>query len=130
MKNGGSPDRYLLSEVDKIRHIQESDWNYIIYNSEIINDSIYYLKHIDPSQSAILTKIHSLSNEGMAKIKWLRENRVKQNIVLVPYLFKKTDVVDARGNLLVDDCLKKLDKMILYICFCEVILNNMSEICF
>ena len=104
-----NPNRHNLTEDDKIKYIQRADWNYIINNSEIINDSIYYLKHIDPSQSAILTKIHSLSNEGMAKIKWLRENRVKQNIVLVPYLFKKSDVVDARGNLLVDDCLKNLD---------------------
>lgn len=102
-------DRHKLSEMEKIRYIQNSDWDYIINNSDIINDSIYYLKHIDPSQSNILTKIHSLDNEGMAKIKWLRENGVKQNIILVPYMFKKTDVVDANGNVLIDDCLKNLD---------------------
>ena len=98
-----------MSEYDKIKYIQKSDWNYIINNSEIINDSIYYLKQMDVRQSAILTKIHSSANEGVAKIRWLRDMGVKQSIILVPYMVKKTDMVDACGNILVDDCLKNLD---------------------
>lgn len=104
-----NPNRHSLSEFDKIKYIQNSDWNYIINNSEIINDSIYYLKQMDPNESAILTKIHSLSNEGVSKVRWLREQGVKQSIILVPYMVKKTDIVDASGNILVDDCLKNLD---------------------
>ena len=104
-----NPNRHSLLEIDKIRYIQNSDWNYIINNSEIINDSIYYLKQMDPSKTAILTKIHSSANEGFAKIKWLRAQDVKQSIILVPYMLKKTDMVDANGNILVDDCLKNLD---------------------
>jgi len=104
-----NPDRHKLSEYDKIKYIQKSDWNYIINNSEIINDSIYYLKQMDVRQSAILTKIHSSVNEGVAKIRWLRDMGVKQSIILVPYMVKKTDMVDASGNILVDDCLKNLD---------------------
>lgn len=104
-----NPNRHLLTEMDKIKYIQKSDWNYIINNSEIINDSIYYLKQMDPRQSAILTKIHSSANEGIAKIRWLRDKGVKQSIILVPYMAKKTDMVDACGNILIDDCLKNLD---------------------
>lgn len=104
-----NPDRHLLSEFDKIKYIQKSNWNYIINNSDIINDSIYYLQQMDPNQSSILTKIHSLDNEGIAKIRWLRDKGIKQSIILVPYAVKKTDVVDASGNILVDDSLKNLD---------------------
>ena len=104
-----NPNRHLLSEIDKIRYIQNSNWNYIINNSEIINDSIYYLKQMDPSRSAILTKIHTSANEGVAKIKFLREQGIKQSIILVPYMVKKTDMVAASGNILVDDSLRNLD---------------------
>jgi len=104
-----NPNRHSLPEIEKIKYIQNSDWNYIINNSEIINDSIYYLKQMDYNQSAILTKIHSLTNEGVAKIKWLKEKDVKQSIILVPFMVKKTDMVDACGNILIDDCLKNLD---------------------
>lgn len=104
-----NPKRHSLPEIEKIKYIQNSNWDYILNNSVIINDSIYYLKQMDLAQSTILTKIHSLNNEGVSKIKWLRAKGVKQNIILVPYKLKKTDVVDACGNTLIDDCLKNLD---------------------
>lgn len=104
-----NPDSLILPETEKIKYIQNKDWNYILNNSEIINDAIKYLNMMDPSKSFILTKVHSLRNEGMEKIKWLREKGVKQNVILVPYMLKKTDVVDAYGNILIDDCLKNLD---------------------
>ena len=103
------PNRHLLSEDVKEEYIQTRDWEYIVNNSEIINDSVYNLKYIDPSTSCILTKINSLYNEGSAKIRWARKNNIKQNIILVPYLFKKTDIVDAYGNTLIDDSLHNLD---------------------
>ncbi len=105
-----NPNRHSLPEIEKIRYIQNSNWEHIINDSEVINDSIYYLKHLDSSTSFILTKIHSLENEAKEKVKWLREKGVKQDVILVPYYFKKSDIVDARGNILVDDCLKNLDE--------------------
>ena len=33
---------------------------------------------------------------------------IKQNLILVPYYCKKTDMVDPDGNILVDDCLYNL----------------------
>ena len=102
-----NPDRHLLPESEKIKYIQNSDWNYIINNSDIINDSIYYLNNMDPSKTFILTKIHS-QFEGVQKIIWLRNNGVKQSVILVPYKLKKIDMVDAKDNILIDDCLKNL----------------------
>ena len=64
---------------------------------------------MDPTKSAILTKIHSLDNEAVAKIKWVRDNKIKQPVIFVPYPLKKTDVVDAKDSILVDDCLRNLD---------------------
>lgn len=103
------PNRHLLDERVKEEYIQTRDWNYILNNSEIINDSVYNLKYIDPSTSAILTKINSLYNEGSTKVKWIRDNNIKQNIILVPFQLKKTDIVDAKDNILIDDGLINLD---------------------
>ena len=104
-----NPNRHLLPGIEKIKYIQNSDWEYILYNSKVINDSLYYLKQMDLNTSFILTKVHSMNNEGCAKIQWLRNNKVKQGIILVPYCLKKTDIVNACGNTLIDDCLKNLD---------------------
>lgn len=98
-----------LSEMEKIRYVQEADWNYILNNSPVINDSIYYLKNIDFNSSVILTKVHSLTNEGSAKVNWIRRNGLKQSIILVPYDVKKSDMAMASGNILIDDCLRNLD---------------------
>ena len=104
------PDYKNLSEETKIKYIQSQDWNYIIKVSPVINDAIYYLKHMDPAKSAILTRVHSLSNEGAAKINWKKENNIKQSMIIVPYNVRKIDVVDARGNYLLDDGLWNLDE--------------------
>lgn len=98
-----------LSEIEKIRYVQEADWNYILNNSPVINDAIYYLKNIDFNSSVILTKVHSLTNEGSAKVNWIRRNGLKQSIILVPYDVKKSDMAMAGGNILIDDCLRNLD---------------------
>ena len=104
-----NPNRHLLPNEEKIKYVQRADWEYIINNSSVINDSIYYLKEMDPTKTAILTKIHSMENEGVAKIKWRNKNNIKQPIILVPYPVNKSDMVDARGNILIDDGLKNLD---------------------
>ena len=105
-----NPNRHLLPEIEKIKYIQRADWNSILKYSEVMNDSLYYLKHMDPNSSFILTKVHSLTNEGSSKIEWIRRQGIMQSVILVPYDMKKCDVVDAEGNILVDDCLKNLDE--------------------
>ena len=103
-------NHHKLSEREKIKYIQNSNWEHIINNSEIINDSIYYLSQMDPENSFILTKVCSYGNEGKAKTEWIRKNGIKQKVYLVPYFLKKRDIVDATNNILIDDCLKNLDE--------------------
>ena len=102
-------DKYKKLGWDKIKYLKNVDWEYVLNNSKIINDSIYYLKQIDPEESFILTKIHSLENEGAKKVKWSRARDIKQPIILVPYNLDKTNIVNAKGNVLVDDSLNNLD---------------------
>ena len=104
-----NPNRLNLPEGEKIKYMQRADWNYIINNSPAINNSIDYLKKMNSENNAILTKIHSMENEGYAKFKWIRENGIILPITFVPFYCKKTDIVNACGNILIDDCLKNLD---------------------
>ena len=103
------PNRHNLSKNEKIEHLKKVDWNYVLKNSKPINDSIKYLKIMDPTKTFILTKIHSLE-EGKEKIKWLKKHNIKLKVILVPYYVKKADSVDPRGNILIDDCLKTLSE--------------------
>jgi len=41
-----------------------------------------------------------------------KKNDIKQNIFFVPYNKKKSDVVLAQDNILIDDCLKNLDEWV------------------
>ncbi len=103
-----NPDRHLLSEKVKIEYIKRANWKYIVENSPIINDSIYILRNMDLNENAILTTVHSIENEAQEKILYLRKNGVKLQIIVVPYTIKKNDIVNARGNILIDDSLRNL----------------------
>ena len=102
-----NPLHHTLSEEEKIEYIKNCDWEYIVYNAPVINDSLYILKNMNPKNSFILTTFHSL-NEGAFKFKRLREEGVKQNIILVPYTLEKFEAVVPRGSILVDDKLGNL----------------------
>lgn len=93
--------------IDKIKYMQEYNWYDLLYRCEVIGDAIETLKNM--KEAIILTKIHSMDNEGVAKIKYLREQGVKNDIILSPYLVKKTDMVDPVGNILVDDNISNLN---------------------
>ena len=43
-------------------------------------------------------------------INYLRDNGVKQSVILVPYKLSKRDVVPAIGNILVDNAMFNLDE--------------------
>ncbi|MBE6139754.1 MAG: hypothetical protein E7174_04600 [Firmicutes bacterium] len=97
----------IKNEFDKIKYIQNKNWDEILMKSEIINDAINILKEL--RDVVILTKIHSMENEGVAKIKLLRSLEIKNEIILSPYTLKKSEVVDPRGNILIDDTIHNLD---------------------
>ena len=103
------PNYRELGEKAKIKYIQNVSWRLIINESMIINDSIYILKHCDYQNTSILTRVHSLHNEALEKIKFLREQGIKQSIIIVPYGLKKSEVVEAEGNILIDDDIMNLN---------------------
>ena len=94
--------------ISDTEHVIKKDWLYVLEKSPIINNAITLINELD--NVSICTRIYSLENEGVAKIKDLRYMGVKCDIILVPYQLKKTDVVDAYGNILVDDAIFNLDE--------------------
>lgn len=96
--------------IDDANYVMQKDWAQILRESPIINDGIEIIKTLDIAQNCILTKIHSLTNEGSSKIIFLRESGIACPIILVPYNVSKTDVVNAKDNVLVDDNLLNLNE--------------------
>lgn len=94
--------------VDDTKHVMKKDWLYVLKKSPIINNAIEIINSLN--DISICTRIHSLENEGVAKIKDLRNLGVKCDIILVPYQVKKTDVVNASGSILVDDAIFNLEE--------------------
>jgi len=101
--------RKLKQEIgfNKEKYIQQKNWDLILRKSEIINEAINILKEL--KDVIILTKVNSLENEAVSKIRIFRELEIKNDIILVPYNLKKTDIVEAEGNILVDDTIHNLD---------------------
>lgn len=98
----------IKNEEDKINYIKNINWDTLLNNSEIINNSIEILKKLK-YEFSILTKVHSLKNEGVAKIKIFRKYGIKNDIVLVPYTVNKNDVVNPINNILIDDTVNNLN---------------------
>ena len=96
-----------LGEDFIMKLVVNLNWTYILKNAKVINDSINLLNNMDPNESAILTKVHSTA-EADAKINYFKSIGVKQEVIVVPYPKDKIDVVDAKNNILIDDCLKNL----------------------
>lgn len=99
--------KQINSELKKRRYLQEMDWNYWLEQAKILNDAIDILKSYNPSDTDILTKVHSLK-EAVAKIEYFRRHKVKNNIIIVPDEIQKSQIVDARGSILVDDSNRNL----------------------
>lgn len=94
--------------LTKRQYLEEIDWNLWIYQAEVINDAINLLKNFDYKDTSILTKVHTV-REAIAKIKYFRELKLKNEIIIVPFDLKKSEVVTAKGNILVDDFKGNLD---------------------
>ena len=109
-------DKVLDLEYSKVDNISRSDfvknydWDKLLEVSDIINNSLDYLKNTK-YDVYILSKISSM-NEGIAKVKYLRESGVNINIHLVPTKISKSDVVSAKGNILIDDKVYNLDEWV------------------
>ena len=95
-------------EITRERYLAEMDWNAWIEQAIIINDSIKILKEHSSKVASILTTIHSF-NEGKAKVDYLRKCGVKNDIILVPYICRKHEVINPKGRFLVDDYGRNLE---------------------
>ena len=102
-------DKKFLNEEFIMKLVININWAYILKNAKEINDSIKILKQLDSNESAILTRVHS-DQEAEAKINYFKDLGIKQQVIPVFYPYKKNDIVNAKGNILVDDCLKNLRK--------------------
>lgn len=81
------------------------DWEKLIEETDVINDSINEIKKICASKKFnvyILTHINS-TNEMIAKIKYLHKNLPLVTVVSVPKEIPKTDVVNPSAAILIDD---------------------------
>ncbi len=94
--------------ISDTEHVIKKDWIYVLERSPIINDAIRIINEVE-DDIAVCTRFHSLENESVAKIHDLRELGLTREIILVPYQVKKTDVVPASGNILVDDAVYNCD---------------------
>ena len=92
--------------LDKQKYLEDFDWHWLVFNSEVIANSLEVLRTIP--EAKILTKVHSLK-EASAKIKFLRAEELPNEIILVPGNYKKIDLVQAKNNILVDDAVHNLD---------------------
>lgn len=97
-----------VSNISRSDFVKNYDWDKLVNSSDIINNSVYNLKNTK-YDVGILSKISSIK-EGVAKVKYLRKNKVLANIHLVPTELAKSDIVEAKGNILIDDKLYNLDE--------------------
>lgn len=102
VKNKGKLDEDFIMKL-----VININWEYLLKHSKPINNSINILKNMNIKESAILTRVHS-NDEADAKINYLKNIGVKQDVIVVPYPHNKNDIVDAKDNILIDDCLKNL----------------------
>ena len=103
---------HRLKEINpsltKKEYLERLDWDEWIKNSPIVNNAIEKLKNHDQSDTIILTKVSSL-DEGVIKIDHLRNLGVRNTIGLVPYVFRKSQIAFAKGNILFDNSVNNLD---------------------
>ena len=88
-----------------IEFFRDLDWEKLIEQTDVINDSINEIKKICASKKFnvyILTHINS-TNEMIAKINYLHKNLPLVTIVSVPKQIPKTEVVNPSAAILIDD---------------------------
>ena len=93
------------NEADVREFFSKYDYSKIINDGNILNNSIACIDELKNSnifQISILTHINSLE-EGIVKVNYLRGYFKDITIVLVPKQLDKTEMVHAKGAILVDD---------------------------
>lgn len=95
--------------IDDPEYIKKIDWKKVLNDSKEIRNSYRVLNSLNQERIAGLSKVFTVDNEGAAKIEEFRKMGLSCNFYIVPHSLKKSDVVNAYHNVLVDDSLKNLD---------------------
>ena len=102
-----------INEREKvIEFYKELDWESVLNKCENINDSMNNIKKIMNSGKfnvAILTHVNSM-NEIICKVKYIRNYLRDVTIIPVPKSISKTNMINARFSILVDDYPVNLDE--------------------
>ena len=95
----------LKDRASVVKFYQEIDWNFLLANSDELNDAFKYIDMICEEgvfRLSILTTVNSLS-EMIAKTKYIRSKNTDVGIICVPNGVLKNQIVNANGAILVDD---------------------------
>ena len=84
----------MNDNLTKMQYFAEMDWKTWIRKSGPKRNSFEILKSHDSSKASILTRVWS-TQEAKEKILYIRENGVKNSIIIVPNDVKKSMIVDA-----------------------------------
>jgi len=103
-------EQFKTIEIDenKIKKVMlDIGWNFILDNSEEINNSFKNIKEISKKyEVCILTKVNSIEEQNSKK-KFLQKKGINK-ICFVPYNSSKTQYANPYKNILIDDNLKNL----------------------
>ncbi len=103
----------IESEEEITRFYTNLDWDDLILSSGEIAGATNKIKKLtEKFDVEILTHVTS-ENEIISKKKYFAEKLPGINIIFVPKPIKKTDVVEAKGAILVDDYSLNLDDWLL-----------------
>lgn len=98
-----------IIESDLKKSMVDLGWNYILKNSEVINDSFKKIRQLMINYNVyVLTKVNSVEEEEIKKIFLKKQNIV--NVICVPYNSSKTDYVNPNSNILIDDDIYNLEE--------------------
>lgn len=115
--NAGFHNHKDENEYDKyfaFTNLHPEEWDYIIREASAINNSVEIINELEilNKKIAILTKIHTLY-EMKVKVEDLRNNRkINCPILFVPPEIKKNNIVNPKGQLLIDDSPKNINTWI------------------
>jgi len=101
-----------LSDQDLItKYFKDVNWHDLIRNSGVINDSINkinYLKESDVFDLVCILTHRCSWNEGVVKDQKFSHLTPTVKVITVPKKIAKHHAVNARGNILIDDDIKKI----------------------
>ena len=102
-----------INDNDAARDFYKNlDWEDLLNNCEVINDGMENIKKIMNSGKfnvAILTHVNSM-NEIICKVNYIRRYLRDVTIIPVPKSISKTNMINARFSILVDDFPGNLDE--------------------